>query len=69
MREMKVSTFWEKELKLVFNKEPRVDPATNSFEASHDRREQVVEFFDSRRTIGFEYEWAMDGWWARKLGL
>jgi hypothetical protein len=52
----------ENEFELVINEEPRVDLATNLLEASHGRRERVVEIFDSRRAIGSEYEWAMSGW-------
>jgi hypothetical protein len=43
-----------------------VEPATNLLETSHGRRERVVEFFDGKRRIGFEYAVAMNGWRARR---
>jgi hypothetical protein len=52
----------QNELEPVINEEPRVEPATDLLVISHFRRERVVEFFDSRRTIGFEYEGAITGW-------
>jgi hypothetical protein len=52
----------ENEFEPVINEELRGEPATNLLETSHGRRERVVEFFDSRRAIGSEYEWAMSGW-------